>query len=264
MSMQWEGASQNVLNTCLLLFASSFLHRVSFFILLLDSFPAPSASHRSTVCTDFPCVSGWGFFLPLFSPARRFSVPVMSRFYASVTLTHPGGGSRTRSLFNKQPFLLKSALNSELKELKAGVSCWHGHWSPTGKTASNSLIYLFFWGVYSARPLFLLFWQVQLQINAPSHHKRLLRVPQLVWRKGMVPLGENRRRHCKFCSIYVDATEGNGVLGVRIEERLLENEQNKMIFLLATSQRGMDPRGQQKNWWRLWKGSFSSVSIRTC
>lgn len=62
----------------------------------------------------------------------------------------------------------------------------------------------------------------------------------------MVPLGENRRRHCKFCSIYVDATEGNGVLGVRIEERLLENEQNKMIFVGYKPERNGSTRSTEK------------------
>lgn len=46
--------------------------------------------------------------------------------------------------------------------------------------------------------VFPLLLQVQLQINAPSHHEWLLWIPQLVWWKGLVPLGQDCWWHSKF------------------------------------------------------------------
>lgn len=43
MSMRREGASEKIPSTCFVLFGSIFLHHVSFFVLLPDSFPTPSA-----------------------------------------------------------------------------------------------------------------------------------------------------------------------------------------------------------------------------
>lgn len=183
----------------------------------------------------------------------------MNLFYTSVTVTHPSGCNRT-SLINRLFFPeinITFSLSTEYWfERSCSDRCCYFNKAKI-PTASKSFVeYACYFGFYSAWHLFLLLRQVQLQINTPSHHKRLLRIPQLVWWKGMVPLGEDCRWHSKFFLSLIALWFMFASLRIMYfsgsdwKRDCCKNKQNSKMtpspFSVVTAQRKIHPCGQHK------------------